>query len=675
MAQKNLTRLNVALTMTTGAFTRSTQSAIKAAGAMGERMKGAILGPVGLITGALSTGAFVVAVRQAAQRIDELAKSADRLGVSTQSLAGFRYAAEQTGVGVEQLQVAMTKLQVRVEQAAAGNKAAADSLTALGLRVQDLARIPADQQFAAVSDAVRRMGSASQQSAAAVAVFGEEGAKMGNLLALGSSGLAKATQEAERLGLALNRVDAAKVEEANVSMGRIAKVIEGAMNVAAVKFAPIITLVADEMTRASANTQGFGTVLDMVIRAGVAAVGFLANAWQGLNFIFLGLRAAVYAVGGGFVTMANAAVADAQRIGIFFERSWDAIKASAEVLFEGLKAGWAYAKVPIADFVQFAGSQIASLLRTMSEAVMRFDADAGAAILSASNTVQVSVGAMGVTARQELDKSLKDVSAATERAGAAYKNLFADYQVTGSQALQELGASMQAQIEADMSAMEDMLNSSSPWQQLEDRVAYEKQAAQTRAEARAVEVEEAAKHSKNLIEIKDQENKIIRWEWEQRYKWESETGENNRRQAYAATSTFLSNLSALQQSHSKRARAIGDAAARAKIVTDTATAAMAAYQSLAGIPIIGPGLGAAAAAAAIAAGAVQLSNVGKNSIGGAPNMGSPGDSAGSSLANQTQRSPSQTVVLQGDMISSESIVSMFKQAKEQGFVIEEIRRA
>ena len=69
MGQQNLTRLNVALTMTTAAFSRSAQSAIATASAMGARMQSAILGPVGLITGALSGGALVAGIKAAGDRL------------------------------------------------------------------------------------------------------------------------------------------------------------------------------------------------------------------------------------------------------------------------------------------------------------------------------------------------------------------------------------------------------------------------------------------------------------------------------------------------------------------------------------------------------------------------------------------------------------------------------
>lgn len=674
MAQKNLTRLNVALTMTTGAFQRSTQSAISAAASMGERMKGAILGPIGLVTSALSAGAFVASVRAAAQRIDELAKSADRLGISTQSLAGFRLAADQTGVAVDAMEQAMGKLQVTVAKAAGGSKEAAAALSAVGLSAAQLANLSVDQQMARVADGINALGSSSQRAAASVALFGESGGKLQGLLALGSGGLEKAARDAEAMGLALSRVDAAKVEEANQSLGRISKLIEGAMNAAAVQFSPIVTMIANDFQKAATNAGGFGRIMENVVSVGVNVVGFLANSWAGLEIVFRSVRIGVWTLAQGFVDAGNILVADAQRIGMFFGRAWDFIRDSGEALWAALRAGWSAAKVPIADFVQFAGSQIAALLRTMAEATMRFDVQAGTAILNAANKVQVSIGSMGADARIELDKNLAGVSTATAKAGASFSAMFDDYRVSGSEALSDLSASMQAVIEEDMAAIEDMVNSSTPWQQLEDRVAYEKAAAETRAQARANEVAAAQAHSSQMFEIEDQGLQQMRFGWYEHYNWLQNSGANNTRQALSASSTFFGNLAALQQSHNKRAKAIGEAAAKAKIVTDTAQAAMAAYASLAGIPIVGPALGAAAAAAAVAAGAVQLSNVGKDSIGGgAPGLGSVGDT-GSSLSQQASR-PSQTLVLQGEMFSADSLARIFEQAKEQGYVIEGVRRA
>lgn len=672
----NLTRLNVALTLTTGAFSRSTAAALKSAQSFGAGLSKSLLSPINAVATALSGAALTAGVARATERIDALAKASDRLGVTTQALAGMRLAASDAGVQAEQLEQAMGKVVVKVEQAAAGNVQAAAAFRTLNLSVSELAGMSADRQFAAISDAIRGMESPAQRTAAAVALLGDEGGKMMNALTIGSDGLRKAGEEASKLGLAVSRVDAAKVEEARQAFDRIGLVIEGVFNTAAVKLAPIITVISGELVKASVQTNAFGTVMDTVLKAGVNVAGFLANAWAGLTLVFKTLKVGVYQVGGGFVTMANAAVADAQRIGLFFGRAWDAIKASAHALWAALKTGWSGAKIPIYDFVQYTGTQLASLLRMASDAVMRFDIATGTAMLEAANTIQVSVGAMGATARKELDQNLAQVRDATTQAGTAFGQLFAAYEVTGSKALQDIGASMQATIQAESDAIDAILNSSTPWQQLEDRLAYEQAAAQSRAQARADEVEghKAVAAATQVIRDEEVHGWMAYYQWKQGER-EKDWNYNTRimQQSLSQTSGFFGNLSALQQSHNKRAKAIGEAAAKAKIVTDTASAAMAAYASLAGIPIVGPGLGAAAAAAAIAAGAVQLGNVGKDNMGGGgtSNMGGPGSSMVSAVPSQ----PTQTVILQGDSISSEAIVRMFQEAKEKGFMIDEVRRA
>lgn len=72
---------------------------------------------------------------------------------------------------------------------------------------------------------------------------------------------------------------------------------------------------------------------------------------------------------------------------------------------------------------------------------------------------------------------------------------------------------------------------------------------------------------------------------------------------------FFGQLSALQKSESSKARAIGKAAAIAEATINTYRAATAAYAAMAGIPVVGPALGIAAASAAIAAGMANVAAI------------------------------------------------------------------
>lgn len=80
-------------------------------------------------------------------------------------------------------------------------------------------------------------------------------------------------------------------------------------------------------------------------------------------------------------------------------------------------------------------------------------------------------------------------------------------------------------------------------------------------------------------------------------------------QEFKGTQDFLSNVSSLRSSKSKEAFEIGKKAAIAQATVNTFLAATEAYASLAAIPIVGPILGAVAAAAAVAAGFVQIQNI------------------------------------------------------------------
>jgi len=80
--------------------------------------------------------------------------------------------------------------------------------------------------------------------------------------------------------------------------------------------------------------------------------------------------------------------------------------------------------------------------------------------------------------------------------------------------------------------------------------------------------------------------------------------------------TTSGDLLALQQSENAQAKEIGKAAALVNIAIKTAEGAQSAYTALAGIPIIGPGLGIAAAAGVVVFGAEQARAVTKAQDGG-----------------------------------------------------------
>lgn len=80
--------------------------------------------------------------------------------------------------------------------------------------------------------------------------------------------------------------------------------------------------------------------------------------------------------------------------------------------------------------------------------------------------------------------------------------------------------------------------------------------------------------------------------------------------------TFFGHMAGLASSGNKKLAAIGKAAQIANAIISTYTAANSAYAAMAGIPIVGPALGAAAAGAAIVAGMANVAAIRSQNVAG-----------------------------------------------------------
>ena len=159
-----------------------------------------------LISGIRSTAqqftSFISAAASSAAAVDDLSK---RTGISTQTLQGYGLAASQSGVSTETMGKSLQKLTVIQGKAQNGNKAAQDSFAAIGLSMQNLAGLSPEQTFEAVTDAISKLPTLAQQSAAAVALFGKSGADLLPIFQEGTGYLAKMRKEAEELGIVLSK--------------------------------------------------------------------------------------------------------------------------------------------------------------------------------------------------------------------------------------------------------------------------------------------------------------------------------------------------------------------------------------------------------------------------------------------------------------------------------------
>ncbi|MFQ5510116.1 MAG: hypothetical protein ACE5FN_12410, partial [Leptospirillia bacterium] len=276
------------------------------------------LGPLRLgIAGVVGTAGMGALIQHSLKSADALGKTADKLGLTTQGLAGLRHAGELTGVSVNTLDMAVQRMTRRIAEAAQGTGEAKAAIRELGLDAVALKAMGPEQAFQAIAGAMGEVENQGDRVRLSMRLFDSEGVALVNTLGLGEEGLKNVAAEAEALGITLDRVQVAKIEQANDAMTRIRAAIGGVANRITVQLAPVISGIADRFIQASVAHNGFRDEVISGTRLVVKAVGFLGDGIRGLDLLwetgklaFLSFKAAVL---DGLVVLAEKfnAVADA----------------------------------------------------------------------------------------------------------------------------------------------------------------------------------------------------------------------------------------------------------------------------------------------------------------------------------------------------------------------------
>lgn len=243
MADQKLNIQIRAFDKTKGAFNGVTKS-IRAVGRAIFSMKTALAGVIGL------TGIGLL-VRQSLQATDVLAKTANKIGTTTESLSRLRFAAEQTGVATATMDMALQRFVRRTAEAARGTGEAKGALRELNLDARELLEMPLDQQMIALSDAFKTLPTDADKVRVAMKLFDSEGVALVGTLKAGAEGITEMFNEAEKLGIVMSGTAAAGVERANDALNRLFSVFKGVKDQIVAALAPAIesfaTLLKDKL--------------------------------------------------------------------------------------------------------------------------------------------------------------------------------------------------------------------------------------------------------------------------------------------------------------------------------------------------------------------------------------------------------------------------------------------
>lgn len=281
----NIARLNVDLVARTAAFTRGLSSARSALNSFISPL-GAVTAAAGALGMTLSAGAAVAFVKSRMEEIDVLAKTADALGATTEGLIAYRHGANLAGVGAEAFDKSLGKMVINIGEAMNGSKTAADAFNALGLNVNALRGLSADQQFYAITAAMETIENQTQRVGIAYDIFGRQGVAMLNVMKDGVEGLNTAWDDADKLGLIFSREEAAQVEAANDAMTRVGEAVKGVGNQLAIALAPRIEAASNMLTDFISQWDEIGPKIENVAKTSVKGFALMAaGAQKGMALI------------------------------------------------------------------------------------------------------------------------------------------------------------------------------------------------------------------------------------------------------------------------------------------------------------------------------------------------------------------------------------------------------
>lgn len=300
--KRKIAQLVVSLGLDSASYKEGMKRAKKDAHGFSDSAKQAVtnarreINRAGVAIGAASaavTAATAVMVKQQMASIDQMAKFSDRIGLTTQALAGMRHQAELNGVAQRQMDTGLQRMVRRVAEAAQGTGEAKNAIKELGLNAQQLAAMRPDQQFAAIAEQMKNVEGQSNRVRLAFKLFDSEGVGMVNMMRDGAAGLAAAQKEALSLGIAVNRIDAAKIEAANDATYRATQAMDGLGKSITIAVAPYITEIANEFFNASKESNGFRDQVASGMEIAVKSVGYVGNAIRGMQLLWKGAQVLV----------------------------------------------------------------------------------------------------------------------------------------------------------------------------------------------------------------------------------------------------------------------------------------------------------------------------------------------------------------------------------------------
>lgn len=230
----------------------------KDARSVGSRIEGSfkkIAATAITMAGAFAATGILSFARQSLDATGGLGELAQQLGVTTDQLQVYQYAATQAGLKNEELQTSLGQLSRRLGQASLGVKAPAEAFKILGVEVKnaDGTIRRTGQVLPDIAEALSKIESPAQRAALATELFGRSGQKLLPILESGRKGLNEYEQAARSLGVVLSSEQIAKADEAADKLAALNLVLSQRFAGVVADNASSILILGEAIAKAASN--------------------------------------------------------------------------------------------------------------------------------------------------------------------------------------------------------------------------------------------------------------------------------------------------------------------------------------------------------------------------------------------------------------------------------------
>jgi hypothetical protein len=175
---------------------------------------------------------------------DDIGDSAEALGMSTQALQTWQFAAATVGVGGAKMTASIARFSKAIAE---GGKATEETIDKLGVNAARLQQLSLDEQLEVIAEAFKDY-KGTDKAAIAMRLFGKSGYQLAGILSRGKKGLDEFRKAGEETGAVLDDEAAEAAGKAASALDMMGITLLGLRNTIAIQFVPALTRLVDKFS-------------------------------------------------------------------------------------------------------------------------------------------------------------------------------------------------------------------------------------------------------------------------------------------------------------------------------------------------------------------------------------------------------------------------------------------